>query len=92
MEKYILIYFALISAVSIVVTIADKVLAIHRGRRVPEATLLTLSAMGGSVAMYITMQIIRHKTRELKFMLGIPVIMALQCALIFAVLYLGERL
>jgi uncharacterized membrane protein YsdA (DUF1294 family) len=37
--------------------------------------------LGGSVAMFITMQIIRHKTKHVKFMLGIPVIMVLQAAL-----------
>ena len=69
-----------ISLVSVIVTIVDKLKAVHNGWRIKESTLLILSALGGSVAMYITMQIIRHKTRKLKFMLGIPAIFILQVA------------
>ncbi len=76
-------YLAAISLVSIVVCIYDKFAAKHNPRhRTREATLLLLSALGGSVAMFITMQIIRHKTKHVKFMLGIPVIMILQAALV----------
>ena len=53
----------------------------HRTR---EATLLLLSALGGSVAMFVTMLLIRHKTKHKKFMIGIPAILVLQLALIAA--------
>ena len=82
----LLIYFLAISALSVVVTILDKIAARRRAMRVPEAVLLLLAALGGSVSMYITMLIIRHKTRHRKFMVGIPVIFVLQIALLlFAV-------
>ncbi|MFQ7777879.1 MAG: DUF1294 domain-containing protein [Ruminococcus sp.] len=68
-----------------IVTISDKVKAIKRKWRIPESTLLLLSALGGSVSMYITMLIIRHKTKHPKFMIGIPVIFALQCILVFLI-------
>jgi uncharacterized membrane protein YsdA (DUF1294 family) len=45
---------------------------------------LLLSLLGGSVAMFATMLMIRHKTKHLKFMLGIPAIMILQAAAIIA--------
>lgn len=83
--NYFLIYLAVISAVSVIVTAADKVNAIRHRRRVRERTLLILAALGGSVAMLITMLLIRHKTRHLKFMLGIPLIIAAQAAAVFAV-------
>ena len=79
------VYLVLINLISIIVTISDKVKAIKRKWRVPESTLLLLSALGGSVSMYITMLIIRHKTRHAKFMVGIPVIFALQCVLAFLI-------
>jgi uncharacterized membrane protein YsdA (DUF1294 family) len=41
--------------------------------------------LGGSVMMFIVMRIIRHKTRHNKFMLGIPLIILLQIAIILAV-------
>ena len=81
---YALIYLAIISLVSIVVCVYDKIAAKSMPRhRTREATLLTLSALGGSVAMFITMQIIRHKTKHVKFMLGIPLIIIAQAAIIW---------
>lgn len=84
---FLLIYLVIINIISIIVTVYDKYCAIHNKWRVKEATLLTLSALGGSIAMYITMQVIRHKTKKLKFMLGIPLIIVLQFALCAVVIY-----
>lgn len=81
--KIALGYIALISLVAIIITIADKSKAKAHKYRIPEATLLIVSALGGSVAMFITMLIIRHKTKHVKFMLGIPVIMVFQAVLVF---------
>ena len=82
-----LIYLAVISLLSIIVCCYDKFAAKHLQRhRTREATLLLLSALGGSVALYITMQLIRHKTKHAKFMVGIPVIILLQAALIIFIL------
>ena len=84
-----LIYLAVISLIAIVVTCYDKIAATKRPRhRTPEATLLLISLLGGSVAMYVTMRVIRHKTKHMKFMIGIPVIMLLQIAAIIAALIL----
>ena len=85
--KIVLAYLALISLVSVIVCIYDKIAAKHNPRhRTRERTLLLLSAMGGSVAMLLTMLLIRHKTRHVKFMLGLPVIMAIQGAIVYFVL------
>ncbi|MBO5883199.1 MAG: DUF1294 domain-containing protein [Clostridia bacterium] len=74
-----IIYLAAISLISVIVCIYDKFSAKHNPRhRTRERTLLLLSALGGSVAMYATMQIIRHKTKHVKFMVGIPVIIIVQ--------------
>ena len=78
-----------LSVISIVVCIYDKVIS-KRDRvelRIPEKVLLLLSALGGSLAMYITMQITHHKTKHAKFMIGIPVIMAVQIVLIILYFY-----
>lgn len=79
------IYLIAISVFAIIITVYDKLCAIGRRWRVKENTLLLISALGGSVAMYITMQIIRHKTRHIKFMLGIPVIIIIQLLIIFLI-------
>lgn len=91
MEKYVLpvclIYFAAISLVALSVTVYDKWAAKKRPKhRTPERTLLILSVLGGSVFMYLTMKVIRHKTQHKKFMIGIPVIIFLQLAAIAALL------
>ena len=74
------VYLLIITVISIVVTILDKIAARRRAMRVPEIVLLLLAAMGGSVGMFFTMLIIRHKTQRPKFMIGIPVIFVLQIA------------
>ncbi len=84
--KILIGYLIAISLVSIVVCIYDKIAAKHNPKhRTREATLLLLSALGGSVAMLVTMLIIRHKTKHVKFMVGIPAIIILQAALAIAV-------
>ncbi|WP_195985250.1 DUF1294 domain-containing protein [Clostridium sp. D33t1_170424_F3] len=75
---YWILYFVFISLVAIILTVHDKNAAQKHRWRVPEATLLWVAALGGSVAMYLTMQIIRHKTKHQKFMIGIPIIFFIQ--------------
>lgn len=88
---FIVGYIAAISLVSIVVCIYDKKIS-KKNRvelRVPERRLLFLSAIGGSIAMFVTMLIIRHKTKHVKFMLGIPVIMVLQGVAVYFLFRFG---
>jgi len=82
------IYLVVINIVAVAITISDKKKAKKKQWRVKEATLLLVSALGGSVAMYITMKKIRHKTQHKKFMIGIPAIMAAQAAVIILILVL----
>lgn len=77
-------WLAIISIVAVVATVADKLRAKRGSWRVPEATLIVISLLGGSVAMLVTMLIIRHKTKHPKFMVGIPVIIILQLFAAFA--------
>lgn len=74
----VLTYFAFISFLTIVITVTDKINAKNEKRRIPEDFLLTLGILGGSVAEYITMKLIRHKTRHKKFMVGLPIIILIQ--------------
>lgn len=79
------IYLILINLIAVIVTIYDKLCAVRRRWRVKESTLLILSALGGSISMYITMLLIRHKTRHIKFMLGIPLILIFQLLIAFLI-------
>ncbi|MBE6637952.1 MAG: DUF1294 domain-containing protein [Ruminococcaceae bacterium] len=83
------VWLAAISLVALFMTIYDKWAAKHNPRhRVPEATLLGCSLLGGSVVMLCTMLTIRHKTKHIKFMLGIPLILILQAAIAIALIYI----
>ena len=85
-----LVYLAIISLISIIVCFYDKKISKKNKveLRIPEKTLLILSALGGSVAMLITILLIRHKTKHFKFMVGIPVIIIAQIAIIAGAHYL----
>jgi len=86
--KYLIFYIAVISVISIILTGYDKFASKARPRsRVPEAVFILFSALGGSMTMYITMHLIRHKTKHIKFMLGIPLIMICQFLTVGIVYY-----
>ena len=84
----IIAYFAAISIISALVCCYDKIAAKkftkHRTR---ESTLLLLSALGGSIAMLLTMLAIRHKTKHAKFMVGIPLIIVAQIAIAALIIF-----
>ncbi len=85
--KILLIYLTVISLISIVICVYDKLIS-KKNRvelRIPEIVLLLFSALGGSVAMLATMLLIRHKTKHLKFMIGIPLIIIVQVAIAVAI-------
>ncbi|HIS04349.1 MAG TPA: DUF1294 domain-containing protein [Candidatus Fimenecus stercoravium] len=61
-------------------TVYDKYAAKHKKRRVPERTLLLVAACGAALPMFIVMQLIRHKTRHKKFMIGLPALFLIHAA------------
>ncbi len=88
-HKIAAVYLAVVSIISVIVCIYDKIASKTQNvkLRTPEKKLLFFSLIGGSVAMFITMLLIRHKTKHAKFMLGIPAIIILQVAAAVAVMY-----
>ncbi len=85
------IYVIVINIIAAIVTAADKYRAVHKKWRVRESVLLLLAFAGGGAGVYVTMLLVRHKTRRLKFMLGIPLIMLLQTAAVFLVYLYGKQ-
>ena len=77
-------YLGIISLIAIIMTVSDKNAARCGRSRVPEASLWTVALLGGSVMMYTTMKIIRHKTKHISFMIGLPITIILQFAAAFA--------
>ena len=81
MVPLLLFYLVTINALGFLIMLADKEKAKKRLWRIPEATLLTVAALGGSIGCLAGMKVLHHKTRKPKFCIGIPVILALQLIL-----------
>lgn len=80
--KFFLIYLLIVNAVGFLLMLTDK----HKARknlwRIPESTLMTAALMGGSIGCLAGMYTVRHKTKHLKFTLGIPAILICQLGLL----------
>lgn len=81
MLTLLLLYLLIINAVGFVLMLSDKQMAKKNLYRIPEATLMTAAALGGSIGSLIGMYTVRHKTKHLKFVIGIPAILIAQIAL-----------
>ena len=88
MLSLIIGYLLLINAIAFLLMLADKYKARKNLWRIPESTLLTAAALGGSIGALAGMYTVRHKTRHLKFTLGIPAILIAQTAVILWLLQL----
>ncbi|MBR4282788.1 MAG: DUF1294 domain-containing protein [Clostridia bacterium] len=84
----ILIYAVIIAIISIIATIADKIKSKSNKRRIKESTLLWFGFLGGAGIMYLTMKIIRHKTRKKKFMITLPIFFVIHILMAVAIFYL----
>ncbi len=64
----------------------DKRKAVKDQWRIPEATLLGVAFVGGSIGAWTAMQLFRHKTKHWKFKILVPAFFLMQAA---AILYLA---
>ena len=79
-------YLIVINAIGCLIMLADKRKAIKKVWRIPEATLMGVAAIGGSLGCLIGMYTFRHKTKHLKFTLGVPLLLILQILLLQKIL------
>ena len=89
--KLLSFYLLIINALGFLLMLVDKWKARKNRWRVRESTLLLIAALGGSVGSLAGMYLFRHKTRHLKFTLGIPLILAAQCFVVVLVMALGAK-
>lgn len=82
MIKIFAYYIIAINVITFIIYGIDKQKAKKAKWRIPEATLLLLAAIGGSIGAWTGMKIWHHKTMHNKFRYGVPVILLLQVALI----------
>ena len=81
----LILYFLTINALGFLLMLVDKHKARKNRWRIPEATLMGVAALGGSIGSLIGMYTVRHKTKHLKFAIGIPLILILQLAAAYCV-------
>ncbi len=80
-------YIILINLIGLILMGVDKRRARLKKRRIPERVLIFVAVFFGSIGILIGMYLFRHKTRKLKFSLGVPVILVVQIAAV-SLLYL----
>ena len=71
-------YLVLVNAAALALMLVDKQKARRGAWRIPEVTLMGVALIGGSLGAITGMYLFRHKTRHLKFTLGLPLILAVQ--------------
>ncbi len=75
MSIAVLAYLAVINIITFGLYGLDKYRAMNNMWRIPEKTLLGVAAIGGAYGAYLGMRIFHHKTKHLKFQIGVPIMM-----------------
>ena len=76
--KYFFLYLLIINAAAFLLMLTDKQKARKNRWRIPESTLIMTAVLGGSIGTLAGMYLFRHKTKHLKFALGVPAILVIQ--------------
>lgn len=79
MIQVILFSLLAINGIEFVLFGLDKHRAKHDQWRIPEATLLLMAVVGGSIGGILGMKVWRHKTKHAKFFIGLPLVLICQC-------------
>lgn len=78
LEKIIISYVIIINVITLMMYGIDKWKAKHSKWRIPEATLLIMAAVGGSIGAWTGIKLFHHKTLHKKFKYGVPAIFLIQ--------------
>ena len=70
--EVLLIFWLIINVIGSLLMIIDKHNAICKKKRISEKTLILISCFGGALFMWISMYLIHHKTKHLKFVFLFP--------------------
>ena len=80
--KNIIIYLIVINLIGFYMMWSDKRRAKWGKWRIPENTLFIVTALGGGIGTIAGMYTFRHKTKKLKFTIGLPTILILEIILV----------
>jgi len=81
-----IIYLLVINIIGFLVMVIDKQKAKKGSYRISEKFIFILSLIGGSLGVYIGMYTVRHKTKHLKFTVGIPVIFIINLMCVYYII------
>lgn len=88
--KLLIPYLLIINAISFLLMLIDKQKARKKKWRIPESTLFTAAALGGSLGGILGMKLFHHKTLHAKFKYGFPALFVVQVVLIGYLLLNGN--
>lgn len=80
--KNILLYLLIINIIGFFMMWSDKRKAKKGKWRIPEQTLFVVTALGGGIGTIAGMYTFRHKTKKLKFTIGLPALVILEIILV----------
>lgn len=80
--RNIIIYLIVINLIGFYMMWSDKRRAKWGKWRIPENTLFIVTALGGGIGTIAGMYTFRHKTKKLKFTIGLPTILILEIILV----------
>ncbi|MDD6742892.1 MAG: DUF1294 domain-containing protein [Roseburia porci] len=72
------LYVVIMNIIGVMMMGIDKSRAKRHAWRIPEKTLFLISLLGGSVGSLAGMYLFRHKTKHMKFVIGMPLILLIQ--------------
>ena len=75
------VYLLGMNAAAYILMAVDKTNAIRKARRIPEAVLLLIAALGGSLGEWLGMAGLHHKTKHKKFLILVPLFLFVHIAL-----------
>ena len=76
--QIVVIYLIVINILGFLVMGLDKHKAKMAERRIPENTLFMFTILGGGVGTIAGMYVFHHKTKKMKFKVGMPLILILE--------------
>lgn len=83
---YIIVLYLLINAIAFAMMLIDKIKSTRPGaERISEGMLFFMATAFGSLGVYAGMFAFRHKTRKWYFLLGIPMLVIENSAVVYLV-------
>lgn len=89
-ERLTPVYLCTVNALAILFCMYDKLAASRGYRRVPERTLFGWALLGGGLGLYGCMLLVRHKTKHMWFVMGVPALVVLQLMLVYSIYHLAQ--